>query len=47
MLIIPLNAFPWVIGGMVQGYVSLKRVQKILQVSDSNMAQRYANIDGE
>lgn len=32
MLISPLNAFPWVLGGLVEAWVSLKRVRKLLQV---------------
>lgn len=32
MLISPLNAFPWVIGGLVEAWVSLKRVRKLIQV---------------
>jgi ATP-binding cassette subfamily C (CFTR/MRP) protein 10 len=34
MLISPLNAFPWVIGGLVEAWVSLKRVRKLIQVSN-------------
>lgn len=33
MLIGPLNAFPWVLNGLVEAYVSLKRVQSYLDVS--------------
>lgn len=33
MLIGPLNAFPWVFNGLVEAYVSLKRVQSYLDVS--------------
>lgn len=33
MLISPLNAFPWVLNGLVEAYVSLKRVQTYLDVS--------------
>lgn len=33
MLIGPLNAFPWVMNGLVEAYVSLKRVQRYLDVS--------------
>jgi ATP-binding cassette subfamily C (CFTR/MRP) protein 10 len=33
MLISPLNAFPWVIGGLVEAWVSLKRVRKLIQVN--------------
>lgn len=33
MLIGPLNIFPWVMNGLVEAYVSLKRVQRYLDVS--------------
>lgn len=33
MLIGPLNAFPWIFNGLVEAYVSLKRVQSYLDVS--------------
>jgi ATP-binding cassette subfamily C (CFTR/MRP) protein 10 len=33
VLISPLNAFRWVIGGLVEAWVSLKRVRKLIQVS--------------
>lgn len=36
MLIGPLNAFPWVLNGLVEAYVSLKRVQSYLDVSVFN-----------
>lgn len=32
MLIGPLNAFPWVFNGLVEAYVSLKRIQSYLDV---------------
>lgn len=35
MLIGPLNAFPWVMNGLVEAYVSLKRVQRYLDVSEN------------
>lgn len=35
MLIGPLNAFPWVLNGLVEAYVSLKRVQDYLDVSEA------------
>eukprot|EP00898_Chlorokybus_atmophyticus_P001163 jgi/Chlat1/2047/Chrsp17S02516 len=34
VLIVPLNAFPWVINGMVEGAVSLKRLQEFLRCPD-------------
>lgn len=33
MLIAPLNAFPWVLNGLMEAWVSIKRVQKLLDVS--------------
>lgn len=33
MLIGPLNAFPWVLNGLVEAWISLKRVQVYLDVS--------------
>lgn len=33
MLIGPLNAFPWVLNGIVEAWVSLKRVDSFLQVT--------------
>ena len=32
MLIAPLNAFPWVLNGLTEAWVSIKRVQRILDV---------------
>lgn len=32
MLIGPLNAFPWFLNGLVEAYVSLKRVQSYIDV---------------
>lgn len=32
LLIGPLNAFPWVLNGMIEAWVSLKRVQKLIDV---------------
>lgn len=33
LLIGPLNAFPWVLNGLVEAWVSLKRAQKLMDVS--------------
>lgn len=32
MLIGPLNAFPWVLNGITEAWVSIKRIQKLLDV---------------
>lgn len=39
-LIAPLNAFPWVMNGLVEAYISLKRVQKFLDVSRPQCLKR-------
>lgn len=32
MLIAPLNSFPWVLNGLTEAWVSLKRVQRLIEV---------------
>ena len=41
MLISPLNSFPWVINGMVQAWVSLKRLQLYLNLENLNWLTYY------
>ncbi|CAH0561097.1 unnamed protein product [Brassicogethes aeneus] len=41
MLISPLNAFPWVLNGMTEAWVSVKRIQKLLDLPDLNFNQEY------
>jgi ATP-binding cassette subfamily C (CFTR/MRP) protein 10 len=41
MLIGPLNAFPWVINGLVQAWVSLKRVQNYLNLDNLSWLSYY------
>lgn len=36
MLISPLNAFPWVLNGLTEAWVSIKRIQRLLDVSFVN-----------
>ncbi|GAB6021503.1 Multidrug resistance-associated protein 7 [Chamberlinius hualienensis] len=45
MLMGPLNAFPWVLGGVVQGWVSVKRLQKIFKVEEVKLDKSYVNLD--
>ena len=49
MLISPLNSFPWVINGLVQAYVSFKRLQEFLNLKNLNWLTYYSynelNID--
>ena len=47
MLISPLNAFPWVINGLMEAWVSVKRVETFLQLSDLDFAKYYTNHSGE
>ncbi|CAG5113313.1 Oidioi.mRNA.OKI2018_I69.chr2.g7424.t1.cds [Oikopleura dioica] len=41
LLIFPLNAYPWVINGTMEGYVSLKRLQKMLDLTVIDYQQVY------
>lgn len=42
MLINPLNSFPWVINGLVQAWVSLKRIQEFLGLENLNWLTYYS-----
>jgi ATP-binding cassette subfamily C (CFTR/MRP) protein 10 len=42
MLIAPLNAFPWVINGLVQAIISLRRIQSYLNIDNLNWSQYYS-----
>ncbi|KAK9745777.1 ABC transporter [Popillia japonica] len=41
MLIAPLNAFPWVLNGLAEAWVSLKRIQKLLDLPDMDPDSYY------
>ncbi|RXG57622.1 Multidrug resistance-associated protein 7 [Armadillidium vulgare] len=41
MLITPLNAFPWVINGLVEAWISLKRVERLLLIKDFSFNEYY------
>ncbi|XP_067010232.2 ATP-binding cassette sub-family C member 10 [Anabrus simplex] len=41
MLIAPLNAFPWVLNGLTEAWVSLKRIQKLLELPDLDLTAYY------
>lgn len=43
MLISPLNSFPWVINGLVEAWVSLKRVEKFICLKNSDTSQYYSS----
>lgn len=41
ILISPLNAFPWVLNGLVEAWVSTKRVQEFLRLEELDFNQYY------
>lgn len=41
MLIGPLNAFPWVLNGLMEAWVSLKRVQELIDLPNINLGEYY------
>lgn len=41
MLIGPLNAFPWVLNGLTEAWVSVKRIQKLLDLADLDPSEYY------
>ncbi|XP_069682959.1 ATP-binding cassette sub-family C member 10 [Periplaneta americana] len=41
MLIGPLNAFPWVLNGLTEAWVSIKRLQRLLELPDMDLANYY------
>lgn len=43
MLIGPLNAFPWVLNGITEAWVSIKRIQKLLDVINSRLTLHFNN----
>ena len=45
ILISPLNAFPWVINGLMEAWVSTKRIQAFLELSELDLDQYYANMN--
>lgn len=47
MLIAPLNAFPWVLNGLTEAWVSIKRVQRLLNLPDLDLEKYYDSADVE
>ncbi|XP_055387213.1 ATP-binding cassette sub-family C member 10 [Condylostylus longicornis] len=41
MLIGPLNAFPWVLNGLVEAWVSIKRIQELLNLENLDFSTYY------
>ncbi|XP_061536277.1 ATP-binding cassette sub-family C member 10 isoform X4 [Phycodurus eques] len=42
MLIVPLNAFPWVLNGILEAKVSLERIQRFFKLTNRNLQSYYA-----
>uniref|UniRef100_A0A8C9Z0F0 ATP-binding cassette, sub-family C (CFTR/MRP), member 10 n=1 Tax=Sander lucioperca TaxID=283035 RepID=A0A8C9Z0F0_SANLU len=42
MLIIPLNAFPWVLNGILEAKVSLDRIQRFFKLTNQDLQAHYA-----
>lgn len=42
MLIIPLNAFPWVLNGILEAKVSLERIQRFFKLTNQDLQAYYA-----
>ncbi|KAI8422275.1 hypothetical protein MSG28_006161 [Choristoneura fumiferana] len=45
MLIAPLNAFPWVLNGLTEAWVSIKRIQKLLDLPDMDPDRFYGKLN--
>ena len=45
MLISPLNAFPWVLGGLVGAWTSLKRVRRLIQLHNMDYQSYYDPVE--
>jgi ATP-binding cassette subfamily C (CFTR/MRP) protein 10 len=46
MLIMPLNAFPWVLNGLIEAWVSLRRIEGFLQLPDFHLSEYYSQWTG-
>lgn len=42
MLITPLNAFPWVLNGVLEAKVSLERTQRFFELTNQDLQAYYA-----
>ncbi|XP_072239695.1 ATP-binding cassette sub-family C member 10 [Leuresthes tenuis] len=47
MLIAPLNAFPWVLNGVLEAKVSLERIQCLLKLTNQDLLAYYALMSSE
>lgn len=44
MLISPLNAFPWVLNGLMEAWVSVKRIQAFLSLNNQDLTGYYGQL---
>ena len=44
MLISPLNAFPWVLNGLMEAWVSVKRIQAFLSLENLDLTGYYQQL---
>ncbi|KAG5675958.1 hypothetical protein PVAND_005815 [Polypedilum vanderplanki] len=44
LLIGPLNAFPWVLNGLMEAFVSLKRVQELIDLENIDLSKYYSKL---
>ncbi|KAM8843081.1 LOW QUALITY PROTEIN: ATP-binding cassette sub-family C member 10 [Synchiropus picturatus] len=47
MLIVPLNAFPWVLNGILEAKVSLERIQRFFKLQHQDLQAYYALVSPE
>lgn len=44
LLIGPLNSFPWILNGLMESFVSLKRVQELINLDNINLSDYYSPV---
>ncbi|KAG8239358.1 hypothetical protein J437_LFUL018888, partial [Ladona fulva] len=44
MLISPLNAFPWVMNGLIEAWVSIKRIEKLIKLPDHAVGNFFSKV---
>lgn len=44
LLIGPLNSFPWILNGLMEAFVSLRRVQELIDLDNINLAAYYSPV---
>ena len=43
ILIVPLNAFPWVLNGLMEAWVSIHRVDEFMQLTEQDWKHYYTD----